>query len=102
MSFHFTESRTRLLCHKALILEYSIPCEYVEEGTVRVQEEWYEKTKLLALNEGDATTNTERAVIAQEDNEDVRRTDGMPTRKSTTSRTRTTIQSYFFKFSYHG
>ena len=79
-------SRTRLLCHKELILEYSIPCEYVEEGTVRVQEEWYEKTKLLALDEGDATTTTERALIAQEDDEDVRGTDGMPTRKSTRSR----------------
>ena len=43
-------SRTRLLCHKELILEYSIPFEYVEEQTVRVQEEWYEKPKLLALS----------------------------------------------------
>ena len=56
------------------ILEYSIPCEDVEEGTVRDEEEWYEKTMLLALDEVDATTTTERALIAQEEDEDVRGT----------------------------
>ena len=89
-------SRTRLLCHKELILKYSIPCEYVEEETVRVQEERYEKTKLLALDEGDAKTTTERALIAQEDDEDVPETDGMPTQKSTTSRKQVKDNNFVF------
>ena len=78
------------------ILEYSIPCEDVEEGTVRVEEEWYEKTMLLALDEGDTTTTTERAVIAQEEDEDVRWTDGMPTRKSTRSRKQVKDNNFVF------
>ena len=60
MPFHFTESgieNTTVVSQG--ILEYSIPCEDVEEGTVRVEEEWYEKTMLLALDEGDTTTTTE-------------------------------------------
>ena len=64
LPFHFTESgieNTTVVSQG--ILEYSIPCEDVEEGTVRVEEEWYEKTMLLALDEGDATTTTERALI---------------------------------------
>ena len=32
---------------------------------------------LLALDEGDTTTTTERALIAQEEDEDVRGTDGI-------------------------
>ena len=43
-----------------------MPCKDVEEGTARVEEEWYAKTMLLALDEGDTTTTTERALIAQE------------------------------------
>ena len=60
LPFHFTESgikNTTVVSQG--ILEYSIPCEDVEEGTVRVEEEWYEKTMLLALDEGDTTTTTE-------------------------------------------
>ena len=75
LPFHFTESgieNTTVVSQGTL--KYSIPCEDVEEGTVRVEEEWYEKTMLLALDEGDATTTTERALIAQEEDEDVRGT----------------------------
>ena len=78
------------------ILEYSIPCEDVEEGTVRDEEEWYEKTMLLAWDEGDTTTTTERALIAQEEDEDVRGTDGMPTRKSTRSRKQVKDNNFVF------
>ena len=39
-----------------------------------------------SVDECDATTTTERALITQEDDEDVRGTDGMPTRKSARSR----------------
>ena len=97
LPFHFTESgieNTTVVSQG--ILEYSIPCEDVEEGTVRVEEEWYEKTMLLALDEGDATTTTERALIAQEEDEDVRGTDGMPTRKSTRSRKQVKDNNFVF------
>ena len=61
MPFHFTESGTENTTVLSQgILEYSIPCEDIEEGTVRVEDEWYEKTMLLALDEGDTTTTTER------------------------------------------
>ena len=75
LPFHFTESgveNTTVVSQGTL--KYSIPSEDVEEGTVRVEEEWYEKTMLLALDEVDATTTTERALIAQEEDEDVRGT----------------------------
>ena len=63
LPFHFTESGTENTTVVSQgILEYSIPCEDVEEGTARVEEEWYEKTMLLALDEGDTTTTTEREV----------------------------------------
>ena len=39
----------------------------VDEGTIRVTEEWYEKTMLLALDEGDRTTPTERELMTQEE-----------------------------------
>lgn len=97
MPFHFTESgieNTTVVSQG--ILEYSIPCEDVEEGTVRLEEEWYEKTMLLALDEGDTTTTTERALIAQEEDEDVRGTDGMPTRKSTRSRKQVKDNNFVF------
>ena len=96
LPFHFTESgikNTTVVSQG--ILEYSIPCEDVEEGTVRVEEEWYEKTMLLALDEGDTTTTTERALIAQEE-EDVRGTDGIPTRKSTRSRKQVKDNNFVF------
>ena len=61
MPFHFTEFGTENTTVVSQgILEYSIPCKDVEEGTVRVEEEWYEKTMLLALDEGDTATTTER------------------------------------------
>ena len=97
MPFHFTESgieNTTVVSQG--ILEYSIPCEDVEEGTVRVEEEWHEKTMLLALDEGDTTTTTERALIAQEEDEDVSGTDGMPTRKSTRSRKQAKDNNFVF------
>ena len=97
LPFHFTESgiaNTTVVSQETL--EYSIPCEDVEEGTVRVEEEWYEKTMLLALDEGDATTTTERALIAQEEDEDVRGTDGMPTRKSTRPRKQVKDDNFVF------
>ena len=53
-----------------------MPCKDVEEGTARVEEEWYAKTMLLAPDEGDTTSNTERTLIAQEEDEYVRGTDG--------------------------
>ena len=34
-------------------------------GTVRVHEEWYEKTMLLALDEDDTMTPTERELMAE-------------------------------------
>ena len=98
LPFHFTESgieNTTVVSQGTL--EYSIPCEDVEEGTVRVEEEWYEKTMLLALDEGDATTTTERALIAQNgEDEDVRGTDGMPTRKSTRPRKQVKDDNFVF------
>ena len=53
LPFHFTESgieNTTVVPEG--ILEYLIPCKDVEEGTERVEEEWYRKTMLLALDEG--------------------------------------------------
>ena len=97
LPFHFTESgieNTTVVSQATL--EYSIPCEDVEEGTVRVEEEWYEKTMLLALDEGDTTTTTERVLIAQEEDEDARGTDGMPTRKSTRSRKQVKDNNFVF------
>ena len=52
---------------------------------------------LLALDEGDTTTTTERALIVQEEDEDVRGTNGIPTRKGLENRSRTTT-SFLFKF----
>ena len=97
LPFHFTESgieNTTVVSQGTL--KYSIPCEDVEEGTVRVEEEWHEKTMLLALDEGDTTTTTERALIAQEGDEDVSGTDGMPTRKSTRSRKQAKDNNFVF------
>ena len=97
MPFHFTESgieNTTVVSQGTL--KYSIPSEDVEEGTVRVEEEWYEKTMLLALDEGDTTTTKERALIVQEEDEDVRGTDGMPTRKSTRSRKQVKDNNFVF------
>ena len=51
---------------------------------------------LLALDEGDTTTTKERALIAQEEDEDVRGTDGMPTRKSTRSRKQVKDNNFVF------
>ena len=65
LPFRFTESaigNTTVVSQG--ILEYSIPCEDVEEGTAMVEKEWYKKTMFLALDEGDTTTTTERALIA--------------------------------------
>ena len=96
LPFHFTEfGIENMTVVSQGTLEYSIPCEDVEEGTVRVEEEWYEKTMLLALDEGDTTTTTERALIAQEE-EDVRGTDGIPTRKSTRSRKQVKDNNFVF------
>ena len=54
----------------------------VEERTIRVEEEWYEKTMLLALDQGDSTTPTERALIAREEDETKSGSEEIPTRKS--------------------
>ena len=51
---------------------------------------------LLALDEGDTTTTSERALIAQEEDKDVRGMDGMPTRKSTSSRKQ--VKDNYFVF----
>ena len=51
---------------------------------------------LLALDEGDTTTTTERVLIAQEEDEDARETDGMPTRKSTRSRKQVKDNNFVF------
>ena len=51
---------------------------------------------LFALDEGDSTTTTERALIAQEENEDVRGMDGMPTCKSTRSRKQVKDNNFVF------
>ena len=51
---------------------------------------------LLALDEGDITTTTERVLIAQEEDEDARGTDGMPTRKSTRSRKQVKDNNFVF------
>ena len=97
LPFHFTNSGIENMTVVSQgILEYSIPCEDVEEGTVRVGEEWYEKTMLLALDEGDTTTTTERALIVQEEDEDVRGTDGMATRRSTRSRKQVKDNNFIF------
>ena len=62
--FHFTDSGIdNASVVSQGILEYGIAC-VVEEGTVRVHEEWYEKTMLLALDEGDTMTPTERKLMA--------------------------------------
>ena len=46
------------------------------------------------MDEGETTTTTERALIAQE--EDVRGTDGIPTRKSTRSRKQVKDNNFVF------
>ena len=50
----------------------------------------------LALDEGDTTTTTERALIAQEEDGDVRGTEGMATRKSTRSRKQVKDNNFIF------
>ena len=62
----------------------------------RVEEEWYEKTMLLPLDEGDTTTTTERTLIAQEEDEGEPGTDGMPTRKFTRSRKQVKDNNFVF------
>ena len=97
LPFHVTESgieNTTVVSQR--ILEFSIPCKDVEEGTVRVEEEWYEKTMLLVLDECDITTTPDRALIAQEEDEDVRGTDGLLTRKSTRSRKQVKDNNFVF------
>jgi len=68
LPFHFTDSSIEdgSVVSQG-ILEYVIPFVDVDEGTIRVTEEWYEKTMLLALDEGDRTTPTERELITQEE-----------------------------------
>ena len=63
--FHFTDSgiENASVVFQGL-LEYGIAC-VVEEGTVRVHEEWYEKTMLLALDKDDTMTPTERELMAE-------------------------------------
>ena len=51
------------------ILEYGIACVDVEEGMIRFEEEWCEKTMMLALRQGDSTTPTGRALIARKEDE---------------------------------
>lgn len=85
-------------CCVTRILEYSIPCEAEEEGTVGVKEEWYEKTVLLTLDEGDITTTTERALMAQEEDEDVHGKDEMPTQNSTRSRKQVKDNNFIFVY----
>ena len=99
LPFHFTESgieNTTVVSQG--ILELSIPCKDVEEGPVRVEEEWYEKTVLLVLDECDITTTTNRALIAQEEDEDVRGSDRMLTRKSTRSRKQVKDSNFVFVY----
>ena len=99
LPLHFTESgieNTTIVSQG--ILEYSIPCEAEEEGTVRVKEELYEKTMHLTLDEGDITTTTERALIAQEEDEDVHGKDEMPTQKSTRSRKQVKDNNFIFVY----
>ena len=45
----------------------------------------------------DVATTTESALIAQEEDEDVRGTDGMPTRKSTKSRKQVKDNNFVFE-----
>ena len=67
-----------------------------EEGTIRVEEEWYEKTMLLALDQGDSTTPTERALIAREEDETKSGSEEIPTRKSTGSRKQVKDNNFVF------
>lgn len=53
---------------------------------------------LLTLDEGDITTTTERALIAQEEDEDVHRKDEMPTQKSTRSRKQVKDNNFIFVY----
>ena len=105
LPFHFTESgieNTTVVSQGTL--EYSIPCEDVEEGTVRVEEEWYEKTMLLALDEGDTTTTKETALVLLKKKMKmcVGRMECQPeSRQGLENRSRTTT-SYLLKFSCHG
>ena len=61
LAFHFTDSNIENSSEVSQgILEYGIAYVEVEVRTVRVHEQWYEKTMLLALEENDAMTPSER------------------------------------------
>ena len=60
----------------------------VEEGTVRVHEEWYEKTMPLALDKGDTMTPTEREFMAEEGDEGECKQEEVSTRRSRRARKR--------------
>ena len=66
-------------------------CLYVEveEGTVRVHEEWYEKTMLLeALDKGDTMTPAEREFMAEEGDKEESEQEEVSTRRSRRARKR--------------
>ena len=65
-------------------------CLYVEveEGTVRVHEEWYEKTMLLALDEGDTMTPAEREFMAEEGDKEESEQEEVSTGRSRRARKR--------------
>ena len=76
------------------ILQYKIQCEEVEEGIVRVDEDLYERTLLLALDEGDTTTATERDLLVEEENK--RPSNDPPSRRSQRERRQTVDNDFFY------
>ena len=75
------------------ILQYKIQCEEVEEGIVRVDEDLYERTLLLALDEGDTTTATDRDLLVEEDK---RPSNDPPSRRSQRERRQTVDNDFFY------
>ena len=92
--FHFSDSgHDGLGVESEGILQCKIQCEEVEEGIVRVNEDFYERALLLALDEGDTTTATERDLLVEE--EDKRSSNNPPSRRSQRER-RQTVDNDFF------
>ena len=71
---------------------------HVEEGTSRVDEEWYEKAMLLALDQGDRTTSTERQLMTQDDEGNTEPEEVSKGRSRRARKHVKTVTSFFFDF----
>ena len=95
LPYHFVDSGTENgVVVSEGIIELGVSCVEVEDGLLRVEEELYEKAMLLALDEGDTTTATEKELISTEQEEELQSCDG--NRKSKRGRKRVHDPDFLF------